>query len=218
MSKRYMAIIGDVVGSRKIGDRERFQSKLQNACDHVNSTFARDLYAKLKITKGIDEVSAVLTNIENLYKIINMISEAIHPNFMRFVTIYGSLDIALDSKDAAKIDGVALHRATEIISNLKRTRDLVTVQIMDELIDQLLNSHMNLVFFLKRAWTKRQFDVVTLYKKLGNQEEVAQKLRIIQPTVSKILKAADYDEIFRAEQTINEVLREYQKRLRKEIV
>jgi len=213
-----MAIIGDVVGSRKIGDRERFQSKLQNACDHVNSTFARDLYAKLKITKGIDEVSAVLTNIENLYKIINMISEAIHPNFMRFVTIYGSLDIALDSKDAAKIDGVALHRATEIISNLKRTRDLVTVQIMDELIDQLLNSHMNLVFFLKRAWTKRQFDVVTLYKKLGNQEEVAQKLRIIQPTVSKILKAADYDEIFRAEQTINEVLREYQKRLRKEIV
>jgi len=213
-----MAIIGDVVGSRKIGDRERFQSKLQTACDHVNSTFARDLYAKLKITKGIDEVSAVLTNIENLYKIINMISEAIHPNFMRFVTIYGSLDIALDSKDAAKIDGVALHRATEIISNLKRTRDLVTVQIMDELIDQLLNSHMNLVFFLKRAWTKRQFDVVTLYKKLGNQEEVAQKLRIIQPTVSKILKAADYDEIFRAEQTINEVLREYQKRLRKEIV
>lgn len=216
MLKRYAALVGDVVGSKKIKDREKFQKRLQAACDQVNTTYTKDIYAPLKITKGTDEVSGVLTKVENLYKIVNTISEKICPYLIRFAIFYGFLDIALESKDAAKIDGDAFHKAAGLMSYLVKTEELAILQINDSLIDRLLTSQMNLIFFLKKRWTKRQFEVVTLYKELESQEKVANRLRITQPTTSDIIKSANYDEILKAEQTINDALREYQQRLDKE--
>lgn len=217
MTKKYVVLIGDVVGSKTIRDREAFRRRLQSACDQVNSAFSKDLYAELKIIKGVDEVSGVLTKLENVYRIVESVSETIHPNLIRFAIVYGPLDIGLGSKDAARMDGIAFHKAADTVAQLKKTGDLVAVQLGDDLVDRLLTSHMNLVFFLQRGWTERQFELATLYRKLGNQEKVAERLGIIQPTVSKALKAANYDEILRAEQSINEALGEYQERLLKEI-
>ena len=216
MTRQYVAILGDVVGSKKIEDREDFQNRLQKACDRVNQAFAKDIYAKIKITKGVDEISGILTKIANVYQMINMISEDIYPNLMRFTVVYGPLDTALESKDAAKIDGVAFHKAAELILHLKKTTEFVIVDIGDLLIDRLLISQMNLVAFLKRMWTKRQFEVVNLYEKLGNQEEVAKRLKITQQTVSRIISTANYDEISKAEQSINDALKEYQEKLLRE--
>jgi hypothetical protein len=217
MPREYVTLVGDVVGSKTIQNREAFRRRLQSACDHVNSAFSKDFYAKVKLIKGVDEVSGVLTRLENVYRIIQLIYQTIHPHLSRFAIVYGPLDIGLASKDAARMDGTAFHKAADTIAQLKKTGDLVAVQLGDDLVDRLLTSHMNLVFFLQRGWTERQFELATLYRKLGSQEKVAKRLDIIQPTVSKALKAANYDEILRAEESINEALAEYQKRLLKEV-
>ena len=216
MSTEYFAIVGDVVSSKKIEERDAFQSRLQKACDQVNATFADGIYAQIKITKGIDEISGILTKIENAYSITNVIFESIYPNLMRFAIVHGVLDTALESRDATKIDGPAFHKAAELIAQLKKTKNLVKVQIYDELIDRLLNLQINSVFLLKKKWTKRQFEVAILYKNLRNQKEVAKRLGIKQQTVSRIVKSANYDEILESEQSINEILKEYQQRLLKE--
>lgn len=214
MPKHFTAVIGDVISSAKIKNLEDFLNRLNKTLGQVNADFADDIYAPLTLTRG-DEVSGVLTRIENTYRIVNTILEAVHPDLIRFVIVYGPLEMTIESRDAERISGTAFRQAAEILYSQK-PENLITLQINNSLVDQLLSSHMNLIFFLKRQWTKRQIEVITMYKKLGSQKEVAKRLKIAQPTVSRILKTADYDEISKAEQTINEALKEYQKQLEKD--
>jgi DNA-binding CsgD family transcriptional regulator len=208
MPRHFTAIIGDVVSSAKIKDLEDFLNRLNKILGQVNIDFADDIYAPLTLTRG-DEVSGVLTRIVNIYRIVNTIFEAVHPDLMRFAIVYGPLEMTLKSRDAERISGTAFRQAAEILYSQK-PKNLIALQINNSLTDRLLSSHMNLIFFLKRQWTKRQLEVITLYKKLENQKEVAKRLKITQPTVSTILQTANYNEISKAEQTINEALKEYQ--------
>ncbi|MBS7623841.1 hypothetical protein KEJ39_09280 [Candidatus Bathyarchaeota archaeon] len=209
-----MAVIGDVISSAKIRDLEDLINRLNKTLSQVNADFANDIHAPLTLTRG-DEVSGVLTGIENTYRIVDTILEAVHPNLIRFAIVCGPLEMTIKSRDAERISGTAFRQAAEIIYS-RKPESLITLQINNVLIDQLLSSHMNLIFFLKRQWTKRQFEVIALYKKFENQKEVAKRLKIRQPTVSRILQTANYGEISRAEQTINETLKEYQKQFEKD--
>ena len=214
MPERFVAVIGDVISSAKIENLEDTLNRLNNTLDQVNAEFADDIYAPLTLTRG-DEVSGVLTGIENAYRIVDTILEAVHPNLIRFAIVYGPLEMTIESRDAERISGTAFRQAAEILYSQK-PENLITLQINNSLVDRLISSHMNLTFFLKRQWTRRQLEVIALYKNLGSQKEVAERLKIAQPTVSRTLKTANYDEISEAEQTINEALKEYQKQLEKD--
>jgi len=214
MPRHFVAVIGDVISSAKIENLENLLNRLNKTLGQVNADFANDIHAPLTLTRG-DEVSGVLTRIENTYRIVDAILEAVHPNLIRFAIVYGPLEMTIESRDAERISGTAFRQAAEILYSQK-PENLITLQIKNSLIDRLLSSHMNFIFFLKRQWTKRQLEVITLYKKFGRQKEVAKRLKIRQPTVSRILKTANYDEVSKAEQTINEALKEYQKQLEKD--
>ena len=56
-------------------------------------------------------------------------------------------------------------------------------------------------------WSNHQNQVVRLYRELGRQKDVAERLGITQQAVSDILKRAHWREINRAERLIDGVLR-----------
>ncbi|MDL1969985.1 MAG: SatD family protein [Candidatus Desulfofervidaceae bacterium] len=213
MRKKLFVLLGDVVHSRYITDREKFQEKLIMACKRVNATYSSDIYADFKILKGIDEVGGILSVISNSYRIIRTISEEIHPNLIRFVLVWDYVDLISDTTDISKMDGIAFHKASEMLNKLKETKFLFDMCVTDEIIDMAITGQVNLISFIKRNWSPRQYQVIKAYEKIKNQQKVAERLGITQQAVSKILGYSGWKEISTVEESLNYILHAYAQRI-----
>lgn len=214
MEQKFYVMLGDVISSRNIKDKEAFQKKLEKACVKVNKVYSRDLYADFKILKGIDEIEGVLLSIADVYEIINTIQEHIYPYSMRFVLVLDHIDTAIESRDVAKMDGPAFHCASDIIHELKRSKLMFKMHIGDEIFDKIITGEINLILMLKKSWSSRQHRIFTEYKEAGTQHETAASLGITQQAVSKALNRSMWKEISVIEEDLNHVLRTYAHRLR----
>jgi len=214
MEQKFYVMLGDVISSRNIKDKEAFQKKLEMACNEVNKVYSGDLYADFKILKGIDEIEGVLLSIADVYEIINTIQEHIYPYSMRFVLVLDYIDTAVDSRDVAKMDGPAFHCASDIIHDLKRSKLMFKMHIGDEIFDKTITGEINLIFMLKKSRSPGQHRILTEYKESGTQHETAASLGITQQAVSKALNRSMWKEISGIEEDLNHVLRTYAHRLR----
>ncbi len=213
MKQELYVILGDVIASRRIDDREAFQRTLEEVCLKVNRNFGEDIYADFKILKGIDEIEGVILNITNFYKILNTMLEHFCPHSMRFVLVLGYIDTAVESHDVSRMDGPAFHRASDLMKDLKGSRLMFRMSIGDEMIDKIVAGEINLIFFLKRGWSHRQCSILWEYRKTGTQKMVAKALGITQQAVSKALNRSMWKEISSIEDDLNYVLKNYPQRL-----
>lgn len=122
MKSKFYVMMGDVIASRRIKNREVFQRKLDKICVNVNLNFAEDIYADFNILKGLDEVGGVLTNIKNVYKIMNTFLEQCYPDSIRFVLVYDYIDTAMKSHEVSRMDGPAFHKASDMLKKDWSTR------------------------------------------------------------------------------------------------
>jgi hypothetical protein len=206
MKQKFYVMLGDVIGSTRITDREIFRRKLEKACSNVNLNFGEDIYADFNILKGIDEIGGVLLNIRSVYKIINMMSEQFYPHSMRFVLVFDYIDTALESHEVSRMDGKAFNRASEIMEDFKSSRLIFKMSIGDEIMDKIVAGEINLIFLLKKSWSLRQRTILYEYRKIGNQNMVAKALGITQQAVSKALNRSMWKKISGIEEDLNYVL------------
>lgn len=209
MKQKLYVLLGDVISSSPIRNREDVQNKLVRTCEKINTTYAKDIYAKFKILKGADEIGGVLLTIANNYNIITTISEHLYPNLIRFVLVFDYVDTALRTRDVAKMDGPAFHKASDLMTALKKSKLMFDMCVGDKVIDACIVGQINLILLLKKNWSARQRDIVEKYKKAKNQYEVAQKLGITQQAVSKTLNRLMWKEINIIEKKLNTILSEY---------
>lgn len=205
---QYIAIVGDLVKSRKTPDREGLQKKLLTTLKYINREFALDFYAPFKITRG-DEIAGVILSSKNLYSIISTLKNLIFPYFIRVVVKSGILNTGLSSKDAAIIDGPAFKAADDLLRKIKKEDNYFFLDLDTKERDEAITFIVNLIEEIKKKWTLRQKETIELYKKLHTQEKVAKKLGITQQGVAKILKRANFDKIAIAEQWINKRFQVY---------
>ena len=210
--KRYV-LLGDVIHSRRISDRDDFQKKVEEACNRINTAYTEDVYADFKILKGVDEVGGVLSDISNIYKIITTILEEIYPNVMRFVLVFGYIDTAIETGNVAKMDGSAFHKASEMMHGLKNSKLIFDMSVSDKMIDATIAGQINLILLIKRNWSARQHRVIREYERSNNQSEVAKNLEITQQAVSKTLNRSMWREIRSIGENLNFALRDYMQRL-----
>ena len=216
MKQKFYVMLGDVIASRKITDREIFQRKLEEACSNVNLNFVEDIYADFNILKGIDEIGGVLLNITSVNKIINTLQEHFYPHSMRFALVFDYIDTAVESQEVSRMDGPAFHRASDILKDLKGSRLMFKMAIGDELMEKMVTGEINLIFLLKKNWSLRQRRILYEYRKIGNQNMVAKTLGISQQAVSKALNRSMWKEISGIEEDLNYVL-QYPQGLSKKI-
>ncbi|MFO7966277.1 MAG: SatD family protein [Archaeoglobaceae archaeon] len=209
MRDKLFVLLGDVVASRKIREKENFQKKLISACEKVNSDYLEDLYAELKILKGKDEIGGVLLYMSNIFHIISTIQSEIHPQLMRFVLVFDHLDTALNTRDTAKMDGPAFYKASEIMGDLKKSNLMFDMMVGDTVIDTAISNQINLILLLKKDWTQRQHQIVQDYEKTGNQYETAKNLNITQQSISKTLSRLMWSEIKIIEEKLNYIINNY---------
>jgi predicted DNA-binding protein YlxM (UPF0122 family) len=209
MKQKFYVLLGDVIQSRQIDDREHFQKILEYACENLNTMYAESIYAEFKILKGIDEIGGVLSSMSNIYKIISKILEDIYPNTIRFALVFDYIDTSLETRNVTKMDGAAFHKASEMIRELKISKLMFDMSVEDELLDIAITGQINLIFLLKKNWSATQYNIVREYEKTKKQSEVAKKLGITQQAVSKNLKHSMWKEIRTVEEKINLLLQSY---------
>lgn len=215
MEKKLFVIQGDVIDSRKINDRDSFQEKVEKACEYVNLNFRKDIYGDLKIIKGIDEIEGVLNKISNIYKIITTIQNFIFPYKIRFTVVYGIINTALGSEHVEKMDGPAIHKATDRIMELKKSKFLFNIDTGNDIIDPLLNGQINLLMFYKAKWTEREKQTAECYTEHRKQNMVAKELSTTQQNVSDLLRRSNWKEINLIEKELNHVLEHYNDSIKK---
>ena len=116
----WIVLLGDVVDSRSIADRQGFQTQLEGACQVIAARHADDLMAGPVVLKGADEFGAVLTSYRPVYAVVSAF-DVLLPRHARFAVARGAIDTGLASGRLERMDGPAFHEASTAMEELKET-------------------------------------------------------------------------------------------------
>ena len=187
--KTVYVLLGDVVNSRGIKDRQRFEKRLRIALDKIMRIYGKSFRVPVKNWKGIDEVAAVLNKAGDVYRIMDTMNDALVPEKIRFVLVKGELDVIPKNKDVSQLDGQVFHVAASLMATIKKEKRLFLCDTGNPLADMALDTQINALFLLKTSWTQKQRNIFNMYFKIGSQDSVAKKLKVTQQSVSKTLNA-----------------------------
>lgn len=214
-SRPYVAVIGDMVESKKIDNRFEIQAKLKAVLEEINEQYARDIESKFMITLG-DEFQGLLGCGENVIQIIERIQIKLDPVQIRFGIGIGKITTEINSHMPLGADGSAYHNARNMINQLKNTErknKMAAAKIMissdgsHSELETLLNTILALCTSIKDKWTDRQREVAfDCFLHGDNQREAAFRLNIGQPSVQKLLAKADYYAYKKAMDVVSEAL------------
>lgn len=196
--KTYIAIIGDLINSRSISDRELFQENLIKTLNEINTKYKKSIVTKFTLTLG-DEFQAILNLDHNLMKIIDELFVNIKCPF-RMGIGYGEIITKIDPNISIGADGSAYWRARKAIDYVYNNnyQDRCNIYFIGE---QEADSTVNTLFLLtetvKYQWTNLQKETFELmfndgiYDESFNQQLFAKKINISQSSLSKRLSSGN---------------------------
>lgn len=196
----YCAIIGDIIGSRKLEDRQDIQKKFMAMARKANKRYESDIASPFTVTIG-DEFQVLLTCSQRSPEIIAYVKEEMAPIEFVFGVGIGEIFTDINTKLAIGMDGPAFHLARKAIEQAKKKKpktiyksDLVGVDMIDSL-------HYFIESCTERR-TKRQKQVLEYLSQKLTQEAIADKLGIKQQSVYDIIKLSYLSEVEEAKRTI----------------
>jgi len=184
----YLALIGDLVASRKIPEALRYDLQDRLAAHLGSLTRARTtgVVARPLITIG-DEFQALFSadgdGVRAAIALLESTLEIARPAHVRFGLGAGTLDTAL-REEALGMDGPCFHRARAAVE-LARGEALLCVLDLGGGQRQATWSALASYALGQRVdWTGPQHDAVVMYEKLGAWSRVADALGISRGAVS----------------------------------
>jgi hypothetical protein len=204
MDTTYVALIGDLVGSRTLDDRAGAQERVEAALTAANDRWASELAAGFAVTLG-DEYQGMLTRPDHAFEVIATLESVLGGVRARYGIGLGTLATPL-RPEAIGMDGPCFHRAREAVERGKREDRWITVSGFGTGRDQLLNGVLRLMGGVRREWTDVQAETVFAAREADEQKAVARSRGVSEATVSKALKAALYDSFVEAEGVVAALL------------
>lgn len=194
MAEIYIAVIGDVVASRRAEERSKLQERLRAALKGVNKEFSWLVLAGFLITVG-DEFQGLLGGAEEIDRLVAMLRARMSPVELRIGLGYGPLDTPLQPQ-AIGMDGPCFHRARAAIERAKAEGTAVEVELGRTApafeVYSLLYSE------LRGRLTRKQRRVLDMAGLGMEGVRIASQLEISPSAVSQHLRAAGYDSIRKA--------------------
>lgn len=209
MVQKYCVVLGDVVESRKIEDREAFQKTLQTTLDTINEEFGDSVQAPFTILKGVDEIGGVLKSVHPLVTIQRRLARALHPQQIRLAAVVGEIDVNVASGDVSAMDGEAFARADGVLTELESADLTFELEGTMPVLDELLSDEINLLDMFRETWTERQVEIISKYEQLDSQKEVAESLDISPQAVSNALTKTKGAKVLRLEQRLSRTVEQY---------
>ena len=223
-SNRYLAIIGDLVDSKKITGEQRrqVQSRLEDTLDSVNQLYREYIVSDFLITLG-DEFQGLLRPNAPLYEIISRVVEGINADRYKekFVEVRFGIGLGRILTDIKKIalgmDGPAFHYARKAmdISHNRKGHAIVFKAEPSTIIEQdetAINTLLGLLAVSRKFWihkASRFNEILPYLRENKNQRDIASLLYCTQPLVSKQVASAYWSEIQELESSVDALIKTY---------
>lgn len=209
-SSLYVALIGDIRGSRELEDRNEAQMEFKQVVDSLNHDIPTDSIAsRFTVTTG-DEFQVLLRGAFDAIEAAVLASDRFHPARLRFGIGRGELDTAVNPNQAIGMDGPCFHRAREAVKLAREDEAWLRVSGWSKDLDRHVNSMFDVVQCLREDWTDRQAQFAKALKQEGTQKEVADRYGVSKSTVSESLSAGHVHEVRRAENSLAGLLQDIQ--------
>lgn len=214
----YVAVIGDIIDSRSLDNRNRYQQQFKETLAYINATYHSDIASRFMITLG-DGFQGLLLNGNSVMNIVLDIEEKMDPLKLRFGIGIGEVSTYIAAEHAAEIDGPVYHYAREMIEDIERKATQRTQSQSNIMIysteaatlaeDNLLNVILSLCTAIKSKWSDRQKEIIRAYRaNENNQSKTAQALNIAQSSVHRALYSARYSTYAASITTVSTVLKQ----------
>ena len=201
----YVALIGDVVGSRRSPDRRALQRRLRLGIEGINTRMGGRLSSPLALYGG-DEVQGLLARPEGCVEIVVELSETIFPERLVFGLGYGTVSTEL-SPEVAQIDGPCFHRARSALEDV-RGETWLKASGFGATTDTALTALFGLMAAIRSRWTEKQQIYVRAARRTS-QKLVAEELGVSPSTVSESLRASSFAAVREGEQAARVLLAQF---------
>jgi len=155
-TKRYTALIFDVIESRKFKDRFVIQGFLKNAVEICNGLFQELLCKPVMFSAG-DEMQGLFYSAQDAYRYFSFFSRLAYPVQLRCGIGFGELDVFSADWMTTELDGPAYHRAREAIALCHEGQEQPVIfnsaRASDRFVNGLLGSYLLLLQAMKPKTT-----------------------------------------------------------------
>lgn len=212
MTMIYFAVIGDIIASRKIKDRNLFQNRLKETLNEINADYQDDLASAFVVTLG-DEFQGLLKCADHLLEITDKIKFMLEPVELRYGIGVGSIDTEIDVCSSTGADGPAYWCARNAINTIHNRNDYKKSKIMIEAWEEtdfmeLVNESLRLCDYTESKWRKTQKELVKTsvlnfgYDTKVPQKELAILLGITAQTVNSKIQSTGYYNYLRLKKSV----------------
>lgn len=203
---QYIALIGDIRGSRALEDRQEAQAAFEDVVNDLNESIPDTAIAsRFTITTG-DEFQGLLTEATEAVEAAVLASDRYHPARLRFGIGRGELETAVNPTQAIGMDGPCFHRARDAIKSAREDGAWLRIAGWSDNLDGHVNTMFDLVQCVREDWTDRQTQFALALKLEGSQQGVVEVYNVSKSTVSESLKAGHVQEVRAAERSLAAVL------------
>ena len=168
----------------------------------------QELYVPPRRTKGIDEFAVLLATPTLAFAVLVAVNEAVAPARFRAALAHGEIDTGLEGRDIREMDGTAFHRAARGLEVARSTKHEFCVELPGLSASEhgLLVASTALHCAVHADLTLTQLETLRSYRRTHSQTDSASELGKSQPTISKALRAARYQELMHLEDAVQYLL------------
>lgn len=159
-----IAIIADIVQSRKLSKRDEIQARLKTCLEQVNQLHQSSLASNFTITLG-DEFQALFREPSGLLQALDEITFTMYPVRMRFGIGLGEILTDINPLLSIGADGPAFWNAREAIQYVHRHNDYgrSNIQMVTEAQEEelpLVNELLKATSMISAGWRMTQVEVM----------------------------------------------------------
>lgn len=202
----FVALIGDIRGSRELADRQEAQEAFTEVVESLNERLPPSSIASgFTVTTG-DEFQVLLTDAGDAVDAAVWASDRFEPARLRFGIGRGGLETEVNPDRAIGMDGPCFHRARQAIDAARTEGAWLRVAGWASELDRHVNAMVDLVQCAREDWTERQAQFARALEKEGTQKAVAARYDVSRSTVSESLSAGHVQEVRAAERSLASLL------------
>ncbi|WPC08173.1 SatD family protein [Globicatella sp. PHS-GS-PNBC-21-1553] len=212
---QYIAMIGDVIESKSIKERQQSQDQLNQIMKQLNEQYQTTIVSNFTITTG-DEFQALLTANAPFLRIMDEILMAFRPYKVRFGFGLGEMMTEINNEISIGADGPAYWHARAAIEYIHEKNDygMTQARIGHENTETVedLNHYLALTEYIRSSWVTSQNDLLAvllandIYQEDFEHQMIAAQLNINPSALSKRLKGSGIKVYLRGRNTITDAV------------
>lgn len=211
--KVYCVIIGDIVNSREILNRNEVQIKFKTILHNINSNYSDYIVSNFSITLG-DEFQGVLNRISCFYDIVETIKIEMYPIKFRFGVGVGDINTDIERLSPFGADGPAYYKSRDLLNHMKEQKNKKMASKSSIMIksggfeDDVINAVLALNCHIQDGWAEKQREYIRYYLMTEeSQRDIAEHFNVLQGTVQKALNSSGFYEYLNAKKLLIDYLK-----------